>query len=107
MIDASRYTSWIALQQRHAVGHRPLERLATRDQALATGSLVDDRCPDRGRQIAVALALAAAVDQTDPAHVAVDDLPASEVDGMVGGQLLVHQLIGLAVELSPSALRAL
>ncbi len=47
-------------------------------------------------EVVVALGLATGVDETDASGVAVDDLPASQVDGVVGGQLGVHAWIGLA-----------
>ena len=53
----------------------PLEGLAPDDQALAAGALVDDGRADRLGLVALALRLAAAVDQPDAAHVAVHDLP--------------------------------
>ena len=36
------------------------------------------------------------VDEADAAGVAVDDLPAGEVDGVVGGELVVDERVGLA-----------
>src|SRR5262245_41242535 len=87
------------LQQLGALADRALERLAPRDQALTTGTLVDHGGAHGGGQVAGALRLAAAVDQPDPAVVAVDDLPAGEIDRVVGRQLLVDQLARLAVAL--------
>ena len=85
------------VEQLDALGHRPLERLAARDQAHAAGPLVDDGGAHGVGQVAGALGLAAAVDEPDAAHVAVGDLPAGEVDRVVGGELVVDQRRGLAV----------
>src|ERR1700761_8533161 len=54
------------------LGHRPLEGLAADDEAHATGPLVDDGGAHGLGQVAVALGLAARVDETDAAGVAVD-----------------------------------
>ena len=83
------------VQQLHAFLERTLERLATRDQTHAAGALVDHRRPDRVVQIVVARC-AAAVDETDLAHVAVHELPAAPVDRVVGRQLAVDLLVRLA-----------
>ena len=64
VIDVSRETSWIAVQERDAFGHRSLERLAAGDQAGAAGALVDHRGADRLGQVELARRGAAAVDQT-------------------------------------------
>ena len=57
-------------------------------------------------QVALAGRRAARVDQRRAAHVAVDDLLAGEVDRVVGRQLLVDELVRLAVA-SPFWLSAL
>src|SRR5665213_1902485 len=75
---------------------RPLERLAAHDEAGATGPLVDDGGAHGLGQIVGALGLTARVDQGDPSGVAVDDLPAGQVDRVVGGELAVDQGVGLA-----------
>src|SRR4051794_16711424 len=67
------------VQERHALVHGALERLAAGDQAGAAGALVDDRGLDRLGEVALAGGGAARVDEGRPAAVAVDDLPAAEV----------------------------
>src|SRR5690606_14143967 len=83
------------VEQLDTLGHRSLERLAARDQAGAAGALVDDG--GLGRVVEVILAGGAArIDQAHAAHVTAGHLVAGEVDGVVGGQCLVDQLVGLA-----------
>src|SRR5713101_492962 len=74
----------------------PPERLAANDEAGAAGPLVDDGGADGLTEVALALRLAAAVDQRHPAHVAVDDLPAGPFDRVVRHELAVDQRVGLA-----------
>ena len=83
------------VEQRDAVLQRPLERLAAGDEAGAAGALVDHGGGDGLLQVVLA-GRAARVDQGDAAVVAVEDLVAGQVDRMVGGQLLVDFLGGLA-----------
>src|SRR5207244_699628 len=80
------------VQERHPVCPWPLEGLAARDQAHAAGPLVDDGGADGLGEVALTRAGATGVDEADAAHVAVRDLPAGEVDGMVGGQVGVDEL---------------
>ena len=75
------------MDERRAFVDRALERLATEDESLATRALVDDRGAHGTREVVVALGLAAGVDQPDATGVAVDDLPAREIDRVVGRQL--------------------
>ncbi len=84
------------VEELDAFGHRALEGLAADDQPGPAGPLVDDGGADGLGQVVGALGLAAGVDEGDPARVAVDDLPAGEVDGVVGGELLVDERVGLA-----------
>ena len=73
---------------------RALEGLAAHDEPHAAGPLVDDRGPHGLREVAGAGGLAARVDEPDPPRVAVHDLPAGEVDRVVGRQLVVDERVG-------------
>src|SRR5262249_52107644 len=84
------------VEEGDAVLEGPLERLAAGDQARAGGALVDHRRLDRLRQVARPLRLAAGVDQAAPTHVAVDDLVARQVDGVLAGEFRVDLRAGLA-----------
>ena len=84
------------VDQRGALVGRPLEGLAADDEPGAAGPLVDHRGAHGLGQVVGALGLPARVDEADPPGVAVDDLPAGEVDRVVGGQLAVDQRVGLA-----------
>src|SRR5438132_14156780 len=75
----------------HPSLHRPLEGLAPHNQAVPTRTLVDDGRADGLAQVIFALRLASGVDERDPPHVAVGYLPTSEVDGVVGRELLVDE----------------
>src|SRR4051795_7172437 len=77
------------VQQRHALVHRALERLAAGDEAGAAGALVDHGGPHGLGEVGLPGGGAAGVDETGAAAVAVDDLPAAEVDRVVGRELLV------------------
>src|SRR5688572_32924639 len=87
------------VQQFYALGHGTLKGLAARDQPHATRPFVDDCRLDRSGQVAGALGFAAAVDQADATHVTVRDLPAAQIDRVLGGQLAVDEFAGLAVSL--------
>ena len=84
------------VEEGDAVGHGALEGFAAADEAEAAGTLVDDGGADGFGQVAGTGGGTAGVDEADAAHVAVGHLPAGEVDGMVGGQLVVDQRVGLA-----------
>src|SRR5215211_7334830 len=62
------------VEQGHAVGHGPLERLAPADQARPAGALVDDGGADRLAQVALTRRGAAGVDEARAAEEAVRDL---------------------------------
>ena len=79
-----------------ALGHRPLERLAARDQAGAARALVDHRRADGLGLVGVLGGRAARVDQARAAHVAARHLVAAEVDRVVGRELVVDEVVGLA-----------
>src|SRR5262249_33245292 len=64
------------------LGHRPLERLAARDEAGAAGALVDDRRRDRLGEI-VRAGGSAGVDEAGASHISVRHLVAAEVDRVV------------------------
>lgn len=83
------------VEKLNAFFHRTLECLATGDEAATTGTLVDHRGADCLREIILA-GSATGVDETDPPHVAVGNLPTTEVDRMIGGQFLVHSVIELS-----------
>src|SRR5205807_7311502 len=83
-------------EQLDAVGHGPLEGLAPHDEPGPTRPLVDDGGADGLTQITVPLRLASGVDEGNPAHVAVGHLPAGQIDGVVGGELRVHEGVGPA-----------
>src|SRR2546427_12275506 len=70
------------VQELDAFFHGTLERFASRNEAGAAGALVDDGGGDGFLEI-VCAGSAATVDQTRAAHVAVGDLIAAEIDGMV------------------------
>nr|WP_239131581.1 hypothetical protein [Planobispora takensis] len=87
------------VQQPDALGHRPLEGLASDDQAHAARPLVDHRGPHGLRQIILARGRASGIDRSDPAHEAVGDLPAGQVDRVVTGQLAVHQVAAVVADI--------
>src|SRR3954471_19651794 len=82
------------VEQLDALARGALEGLAARDEAHPPGPLVDDRGRDGLGHVGLALGLAAPVDEAGAAHVAVGDLPAGEVDRVVGGELFVDELRG-------------
>ena len=84
------------VQELSAFGDRALERLATGDEALATGALVDDSRLDGFGEVIVA-GRTAGVDQADATHVAIGDLVTGEVDRVIGRKVGVHALVDLAV----------
>ena len=84
------------VEEFHALGNGALECLAAADEAEAASSFVDDRGAHCFGQIAGARRCPSGVDQPDAAHVAVGHLPPGEVDRVVGGQLVIHQRVGLA-----------
>src|ERR1700730_15956407 len=84
------------IEEPNPLRHRPLEGLPAGDQSRATGALVDDSRPDRLFEVGLAGRGAPGVDEARATHVAVHDLVAAEVDGVVGGQLLVNELGGPA-----------
>src|SRR5579875_691094 len=73
---------------------RALEGLAPEDETHPASPFVDDRRADRLREVVAALRLPPRVDEADAAHVAVDDLPAGQVDRVVARQRRVHERIG-------------
>src|SRR5579875_1668161 len=83
------------MDERGALVHRALEGLAAHDEPLAACPLVDHRGAHRLGQVSRPLGLASRVDEADPAGVAVHDLPPGEVDGVVRGQLVVDERVGL------------
>lgn len=73
-----------------------MEGFSAGDEAGAAGSFVDDGGHDGVLEIVVAGG-AAGVDEAGSAHVAVGDLVAAKVDGVIGGQLAVDALVKFAV----------
>src|SRR6266403_3334965 len=76
--------------------HGALESLAAGDEASAASALVDDGSGDGFLEI-VCAGSAAAVDQANTAHVAIGDLIARQIDGMVAAKVGVDALVKLAV----------
>ena len=73
-----------------------LESFTTRDEALATGALVDDGSFNRFSEVVIT-GRTTGVDETDAAHVAISDLVAGEVDRVIGAQVCIHALIDFTV----------
>ena len=63
----------------------------------ATGTFINHRGHGCFSQVGCALAFPAAVDQPDPAHIAVGNLVPGQVDRMVCGQFIVNQFTGFAM----------
>src|SRR5215470_1159860 len=76
--------------------HRTLEGFATGDEAGAACALVDDGRGNGFFEI-VCAASAAAVDETGAAHVAICNLIAAKIDGMIAGEIGVNALVEFAV----------
>ncbi len=76
--------------------HWALEGFAAADEAGAAGALVDDGGGDRFLEI-VRAAGAAAVDESRAAHVAIRDLIAAEINGVIAREVGVDALIEFAV----------
>ena len=77
-------------------GHGALERFPAGDQAHAAGALVDDGGGDGVAEIIFAGG-APAVDEAGAAHVAIGDLVAAEVDGVVAAEIGINPLVELPV----------
>ena len=60
------------------------------DEAHAAGALIDDGGHCRFSKVRFSAGGAAGVDEAHAAHVAVGDLVAAHVDGVVGGKFCVH-----------------
>src|SRR6202158_5811140 len=84
------------IQELDALFHGALEGFAAGDEAGAAGTLVDDG-GGYGFFEVVCAGSAAAVDEAGAAHVAVGDLIAGQVDGMIAGQVRVDAFVELAV----------
>src|SRR5229473_4052032 len=84
------------VEELDAFVHGALEGFAAGDEAGTAGALVDDG-GGYGFFEVVGAGSAAAVDQSCAAHVAVGDLIASQVNGMIAGEVGVDALIELAV----------
>src|SRR5438477_426708 len=76
--------------------HGALERFAAGDETRAASALVDNRSGDGFLEI-VCSGSAATVDQDSAAHVAVGDLIARQVDGMIAAEVRVYALVKFAV----------
>src|SRR3972149_8338383 len=84
------------VEQLDAFGHGSLEGFSAGNEAHAAGAFVDDRGLGRVGEVAGPGRLAAGVNQPAAAHVASHDLVPGQVDGVVAGELLVHELAGLS-----------
>src|SRR5258708_1860011 len=84
------------VQELDAFLHGALEGFAAGDEAGAAGALVEDGGGDGFLEI-VGAGSAAAVDEAGAAAEAVDDLVASEVDGMIAVEFGVDALVEFAV----------
>src|SRR6266403_4483917 len=76
--------------------HRALESFTARDQAGAAGALVDHRRGHRFFEI-VRAGSPTTVDQARAAHVAIRDLVAAQVDGMIAAELGIDAFVEFAV----------
>ena len=84
------------VEQLDAFGHWALERLSAANQAHAAGALIDDGRARGFREVVVTTG-AAGVDQRRAAQVAICDLVARHLDGVIlGGQVGVDAFVGLA-----------
>jgi hypothetical protein len=84
------------VKQLDPVGHGALEGFSSADEAHSAGAFVDDGGADGVGEIVLA-AGAAAVDQRTAAHVAIGDLIAAKLDGMIAGREIgVDFFAGLA-----------
>jgi hypothetical protein len=84
------------VQKFDAFLHGALEGFASGDEACTARAFVDDGREGRVRKVVLA-AGASRVDQTGAAHIAIGDLVAAEVDGVVGGEFRIDALVELAV----------
>src|SRR5215475_2317981 len=84
------------VEELDTIFHGPLECLAAGDEAGAAGALVDDG-GGYGFFEVVGTGGSAGVDKAGAAHIAVGDLVAAEVDGMIAGKVGVNALVELAV----------
>ena len=94
--EGSRKTSWTAWSSSTPSAMGRWKALRPTMRPVPAGPLVDHGGADGLGQVVGTLGLAAGVDEPDAAGVAVDDLPAGQVDGVVGGELLVDERVGLA-----------
>ena len=94
-----------SVQNLNTLLHRALEGLASRDEAHATRTLVDNCRAYRVLHIAGTFGLTARVDQSGAAHVAIEHLVTAEVDRMLGGQFGINALIQFAIRASASVER--
>src|SRR5947209_3586453 len=76
--------------------HGALEGFAAGDEASAAGALVDDSSGDGFLEI-VCAGSAAAVNQASATHVAIGDLIARQIDGMIAAEVGVDAFVKFAV----------
>src|SRR5690606_21452032 len=82
------------VEELHALGHGTLEGLAAGDEAHAAAALVEHGGEHRLGVVARAARRAARVDEASATHVAVGDLPADQLDGVVARhEVVVHALV--------------
>src|SRR6266581_6066387 len=84
------------VQELDTLFHWALERFTAGDEAGAAGALVDDG-GGHGFFEVVCAGSAAAVDQARATHVAVGDLIAGQIDGMIAAKVGVDALVEFAV----------
>ncbi len=84
------------MQEFSAFADVALESLTTRDESLATGTLVDDGGLNGFSEVVIARR-ATRVDEADTTHVAIRHLVTGEVDRVIGAQVGVHTLVDLTV----------
>src|SRR5712664_329675 len=84
------------VEELDAFVHGALEGFAAGDEAGAAGALVDDGS-GYGLFEVVCAGSPAAIDQAGAAHIAVGDLIAGQVDGMIAREVGVDALVEFAV----------
>src|SRR5690349_23555347 len=84
------------VEKLHTFAHGALERFAAGDEAGAAGAFIDDGGGDGFFEV-VGTGGAAAIDQPGASHVAVGNLVATEIDGMIAGKFGIDALVEFSV----------